>query len=89
MALAACLVIMILSSAGTLFWARRYDAPLTSKGEADRSMGVPGLEGEQFLGWLKCLQALKVAIQRSGESGAEWSGKLFTDAATAGIERSS
>ncbi|MGI6620693.1 MAG: DUF4349 domain-containing protein [Bacillota bacterium] len=89
LALAACLVIMILSSAGTLFWARRYDAPLTSKGEADRSMGVPGLEGEQFFGMAEMPSGVEgEAIQRSGESGAEWSGEdYFTDAATAGIER--
>ena len=93
MALAACLVIMILSSAGTLFLTRRYFSPLAAEKALDepsqkfRMMDTPSEESEPFFKTAQApgSESMAVPPESSGDGGTEYAG--VTGADTAGVER--
>ncbi len=98
MALAACLVIVILSSAGTLYFARRYFAPLAAKEELQdisREFGFSsfsepetGVEFSKTAETPSGSQLRAVSPEQSGDLATEFSGENFVASPdTAGIER--
>ncbi|HHX10645.1 MAG TPA: DUF4349 domain-containing protein [Firmicutes bacterium] len=98
LALAACLVIMILSSAGTLHFARRYYAPMAAKeqsGVAPQEPGTTGSaafeEGGQFFKMAQVPsgdELESVQPQSRGISDTELADQYSaTGADTAGLER--